>query len=225
MEDERWINRGNSRLTNMILGQRGVATSINENGLIPNIYTVQFGFVETGDRDSTSVPSANAIVIWSVKGQQQRRILSIASGSAISGVCDAVNIKIRDTSILSNGAKPIPYAIQTTLTKGPRASTGEPPSLTTSENQIVSGGVTPGATFIVPVDAGVMSFFVFACGDSGAVLAVTDIVVQVVGSGGILLAAYYPLITGKWVPLPAGAYAVIINSNASESTNADVNVI
>jgi hypothetical protein len=226
MEQERWENRGNSRLTNMVLGQKDHATSINEYDLIPNVYTLQFGLLQTGDRTSISVPCAEAIVNWSVKGQQQRRIITIASGVAISGVCDAVSVKIRDVSVTTEGADAIAYAVQTTLTKGVRPSTGQPPSLTTGPNQIVAGGVSPpGKLFVVPVNAGVMSFFVLACGDSGAVLTTTDIVAQVIGSNGILLAAYYPLITGGWIPLPAGAYAVGISSNASESVNADVNVI
>ena len=226
MDQERWENRGNSRLTNMVLGQKDVATSINERDLIPNVYTLQFGFLQTGDRTSTSVPSAEAIINWSVKGQQQRRIVTIASGVAISGVCDAVSVKIRDTSITSEGADAISYAVQTTLTKGVRPSTGQPPSLTIGLSQVIEGQITaPGTLFPVPVNAGVMSFYVLAAGHSGAVLTTTDIVAQVIGSGGILLAAYYPLITGGWIPLPSGAYAVGVSNNASETTDADVNVI
>lgn len=225
MDQERWDNRGNSRLTNMVLGQKDIATSINERDLIPNVYTLQFGLLQTGNRTSTSVPSAEAIINWSVKGQQQRRIVTIASGVAVSGMCDSVSVKIRDTSITTEGAEAIPYAVQTTLTMGVRPSTGQPPSLTTTINQVVDGSSTGGVSFTVPVNAGVMSFMVLACGDSGAVPNLTDIVAQVIGSGGILLAAYYPLITGGWIPLPAGAYAVTVLNNAGEETNADVNVI
>jgi hypothetical protein len=225
VDQERWENRGSSRLTNMVLGQKDHATSINIRDLIPNTYTLQFGLLQTGDRTAISVPSAEAIVNWSVRGQTQRRIISIASGVALSGVCDAVSVKIRDTSITSEGAEHITYAVETTLTKGVRPSTGQPPSLTTTLSQIVAGSVTPGVSFLVPVNAGVNSFYVLTCGDSGTVLTTTDIIVQVLGSNGILLAAYYPLITGGWIPLPAGAYAVVVSSTANEGDDADVNVI
>ena len=224
MDQERWENRGNSRLTNMVLGQKDVATSINERDLIPNVYTLQFGLFQTGERTWLSVPAAEAIINWSVKGQTQRRIITIASGVAISGVCDAVSVKIRDTSIISENTEAIQYAVQSTLSKGVRPSTGQPPSLTTRQSQIAQGS-GPSVVFPVPVNAGVMSFFVLACGDSGAVLTTTDIVAQVIGAGNTLLASYYPLITGGWIPLPAGAYSITVNNNAAEDTNADVNVI
>jgi hypothetical protein len=206
----------------MVLGQKDAGTSINERDLIPDVYTLQFGMLQTGNRTSVSVPAAQAIVDWSVKGQTQKRIVTIASGVALSGVCDAVSVKIRDVSITTEGAEPISYAVQATLSKGQRPSTGQPPSLTTVLSQPLAGGES--VVFYVPVNAGVMSLFVLA-GPGAGTLVPSNIVAQVLGTNGILLAAYYPLVTGGWIALPAGAYEVDVTSYASELVTADVNVI
>lgn len=208
-----------SMLTPMTVGQNQLGNSINQDEFIPETYTIQFGFVEIEkDRDGVlNLPTTRAIITWKVDGQQQRRVISVVSGAAISGVCNGVDVKIEDVPIEGNTNDGLTYKVQTTMSRGLRGNTQQPPILVDGVAQSIPA--VSGVPFSVPDDAGVISLFPminigeFAHADAPGV---TDFQITFTDPNGSALGAVYPLASGSgWIPLPPGTQTVnVFNGTA-----------
>lgn len=188
---------------------RSEQNSIIQPNLEPGVYTLEFGFngMEAGFN-----PSANAIINWNTRGQQQRRVISIVSGASISGPCDGVSVKVQDTGdifgISVNGKS---YNIQATLTPGVRPNTQQPPVLVTTPIFTLAHGAGTGL-IAVPEDSGVISVYVLA-----PTAAPGDILVEM-ESGGTTLAQFHSFVNDDWVPLVPGTSNLIITNNTAGTT-------
>lgn len=206
-------------LTPMIVGG-GVGVGMNQSDLIPEAYTLQFSFVgvENDNAGNPFIPTAQAIVTWKIDGQQQRRVISIVSGASISGVCNAIDVRIVDIPNGGDNTAGKKYSVQSTLSRGLRANTQQPPTLT---DQLLQGiGTGSSATWNVPQDAGVTSIFVLlAAGTTGAIDPGSVIVdtSDTTTPSPALLGAYYPLMAQKWVPLPPGSQRVVVHNGHTDT--------
>lgn len=200
--------------TDMVVGQSGKGNSINQSGLIPETYTMQFSFVgvEPDVSGIEFIPTAQAIINWKVDGQQQRRVISIVSGASISGVCNAVDVSIIDIPQGGDSTLGKKYRVQTTMSRGLRANTQEPPTLTSQLLESIATGAN--ATFQIPKDAGVTSVFVLAASGSTADTFSDTSLLAVMSdnhtpSNG-LYGSFYPFKCCHWVPLAPGSQKVVL---------------
>src|SRR3990167_2293350 len=63
----------------------------------PGYHTIEFS-IQTPPISGSLALATVAEVIWSVKGNQVRRLLNVTNGSVISGLADNVSVKIFDAS-------------------------------------------------------------------------------------------------------------------------------
>ena len=158
-------------------------------------------------------------MIWKVAGQQQRRLLSIFSGASISGVADAVHVKIQDQNgvFFSLQGANITYKVAATLSKGVRPTTMQPPTLISTPG--VRLGINPtdiGNEFNlqVPQDAGVISAN-FQFGQIGGnAVTIGDAGVAFLNQSGGVIGEIFPFIQTGWVPLPPGTFSVLATNNS-----------
>ena len=75
-------------------------SNLQQDDLEPGEYTVQFQIVEPVVDGSGS--ATYAYVYWKVDGQQIQRIISVFSGSVISGVANSVHVQLLDQSDRAN---------------------------------------------------------------------------------------------------------------------------
>lgn len=190
--------------------------------LEPGEYTLQFQVVNA-PADGNGF-AAQAIINWKVQGQQITRICSIYSGLAISGVAEAVDVKIQDTSValgivrVPPGVPAVNYSISATLSKGTRPTVQQPPTLQTTPPTVIAaaGGFIQVA---VPQNVGAISVFVLVGNIQNAPaneFAPGDIEVRM--TNGTQNYGFQPLQQQGWIPLPPGTTILTItNINASAS--------
>lgn len=153
-----------SMFTLMTAGIPGFQNSIDQSDLEPGTYTLQFGVVNTTPAIGFSgnqifSPIVQAIITWKIDGQQQRRVISVVSGTSISGVADGVDVKLIDlTTSPAAPTHPYNYNVQVTLSQGARSNVQQPPVLYALEGQqqLANSSLV---IFSVPQDAGVISVF------------------------------------------------------------------
>jgi hypothetical protein len=211
-----------SQLTPMIVGQAAFGGSLNQAGLIPETYTLEFSFISVEKRTGGAlsfIPSAEAVINWKVDGQQQRRVISIVSGAVISAVANGVDVQIVDvpTSDLTLTGKH--YQVQTTLSRGARANIQQPPIL--YNRSLNFADIAPANTFSVdiPPDCGVINAYVSVVFANPAATFVFSDITATFGTSTGDLGGFYPLIANSWVPIPPGADRIQIqNNNAAHAT-------
>ncbi len=193
-------------------------TSLQVNDLDPGEYTLQFQALPPGDGNGFN---AYAIVNWKIGGQQIVRKLNVFSGAAISGVAEAVDVKIVDYSGVGVlVADAIEYKVAAALSRGTRATTMQPATLSTQPTEVgIIGGATE--TFQIPQDAGVISMMplVRVGGtytpdqlDVTAANAATNTV------QGWNIDPQNPV----WVPLPPGANTVTFRNGTANSIGVNI---
>jgi hypothetical protein len=153
----------------------------------PGAYTAEFSFSGGIDPGGTISTRAEALITWAIEGNFVTRRVSISNGASITGVAQAVRIQIMDTTNPSTGVTPgLAYGVSVQVTKGQRATTMQPPTLTPKpfvDDEALTpviqpfekgtyditpegvGGAGNGDGFItlpIPQDAGVISLFVTA---------------------------------------------------------------
>ena len=128
-----------SMLSSMIAGSHGIQNNIDVSDLEPGTYTLQFSVINIQPSPNLHIaipPIVHAIVTWKIEGQQQRRVVSVVSGASISGVCQAVDVKVQDINNAEDDG--YGYQVQVTLSKGLRANTQQPPALSRGRLVLVS---------------------------------------------------------------------------------------
>lgn len=112
--------------------QLGPVTSLlNVNFPEPGIYTAEFNITQPSPRAGgppPATPTSNlrcqAILNWTVEGNQIQRIFDVGNGTTISGAGAGANISVRDlTATLpsSSGTNGVEYLVSISITKGTRA--------------------------------------------------------------------------------------------------------
>lgn len=213
-----------SFLTPMTTGQTRPGNSINQDGMEPGAYTLQFSFVNIqgeiggGNPGRIDTPTAQASIIWKVGGQQQKRIISISQGAAIQGVCNGVEVSITDFSAQSLSMPVgLTYAVQATLSRGDRGTSLQPPTLV---NDFLGIVVQPGTfqSILVPQESGAISAYILVASNQvGAAnqLAPNLVTAVFATNFGGFLSQHYPMVNASWVPLPPGTGEVIFFNNSA----------
>lgn len=170
----------------------------------PDYYTLQFNLHRPPNAPANENIAAEAEVVWTVEGNSVRRLITIGSGSVISGCGNNANVKIRDSSINANG---VLYPVSVQITKGTRPSIQQPPMLYGEYFFVSPGNAVRTA---IPQNAGIISVFIgIAIENAGAVGPIpNDTIKALFTTGGQTLSiAGFDQMNG-WVPVPPGADSI-----------------
>ncbi len=204
-----------SMLSTMRAGNPGFQNNIDVTDLEPDTYTIQFSIINiqpSPNIEAIIPPIVQAIITWKIEGQQQRRVISVVSGASISGVCQAVDVKLLD---INNQEDPgYEYQVQVTLSKGIRANTQQPPQLSRGRFVLIEFGSE--FRFAVPQDSGVISFFIYA--DAGTTVQPGEVVIAMTDAVNNTVAVLSPAPNGtQWIPLVPGTTDVAIQNQSAAS--------
>ena len=160
---------------------------------------------------------AEALITWSVEGNSVSRRISIANGTTIQGVAQAVKVVINDVTVAASPG-PIEYDVSVQVTPGSRGTNRFPPFLspTNGFNSIVLA--TPSVRVPIPQDAGAILFLLEALGigpggpfDFRALLPNTLFVIQEQNLVQIAFAEYPG--PSQTIPIVPGADSILISGN------------
>lgn len=191
-----------------------------------SVYTVEFN-VDTSNIPKTPTPATAphvhvnpvATIDFSTEGNTVRREIACVNGASISGVCDHVNVIVRDFSTDSAGDAVAPgtnldYIVSILVTPGTRPAKHTPPYLAAAvAGSLFSITLGPAAstTIVIPPDAGVNTIIVFANGTGTPVVRQLDF-------GAFILAEYEPTFP-EFVPLiPQAQSILLLNSGGAGTT-------
>lgn len=203
--------RGWSSSGQLTQGNRVREISLQADFDEPGAYTVQFSMQQPAV--IAGVPNfaakAEAIIEWKVEGNWVTRVVSLGNGVSVSGVGQAVRVKMADRSptLYLPPQSPQPYFCGAQVVRGTRAATQQPP-VYTPVDEVYS--VAPGASLVVPVpgDAGVISVQVTmqSAGLASSLVVDGDGLVQlepIVALGPTIFKRYDPR-NYTWIPVVGG---------------------
>lgn len=183
-------------------------------------YTVQFGVTPPPG----TTYSATATITFKVNGQQVVRQVSVGQGTSISGVCEAIDIVVLDTSKIAGITAGVQYSVSINVVKGTRSSTANPPTLIGQASARSAGALTnlgfgpqnmpangDTVTYPVPQGSGVSSFEIAAL-SNGATPPTTNIEVLCIFGG--FISKSYNLVPGMpgFVDLPSNCDTVLLTN-------------
>lgn len=168
----------------------------------PDYYTLQFNLFRPANAAPTEKVAAEAEVIWTVEGNSVRRVITISSGSVISGCGNNAVVKLRDVSTNPSG---INYPVSVQITKGTRPAVQQPPMLYGEYFTITPGN---SVTIPIPQNAGVISAYMgIALINAGSIGPIPNDAIKAlfsVGGASLTIAGFDQMMSG-WVPVPPGA--------------------
>lgn len=147
------------------------AQSISLQANFPHAETYVIEFSKAGNPLSNLPIHSEALITWSVEGNSVTRRVSIANGTTVQGVAQAVRVVIIDSTGEAVGNVPAPngteYTVSVQVTPGSRGSNKLPPFYIPRLNYFrLLTPVAPNVVLPVPQDAGIISFLVEAIGQS-----------------------------------------------------------
>lgn len=177
-------------------------------------YTVQFAqSIPPGALSEAGDIQTIADIIWTVKGNQVTRRVSVGNGTTISGMGEFCTVNISDLSGVGNSTA---YEVGCLIAPGSRPTSGTPPFI--GYNTLAatpSRGVTPAVTitagntqtFFVPLNVGVNSVYLAAGPGDRVANAQPDFedFASAAVSGSTLLAILRGNAFNRWVPIPPTA--------------------
>lgn len=211
-----------SRLSD--LPQGNPIPNLQQTNLDPGEYTLQFEAFPPGDKFGFS---AFAIVNWKTRGQTVTRKVSIFSGAAITGVCDAVDVQIVDDSNINDGAlPPLAYKIGASLSRGSRPNIMQPATVFTNPRAVpVAAGLS--TSFQVPQGAGVISAMILLSTQLSQTANTNPLGVTAHGNDDFLAVttqSWYPILQNPgWVPLTPRTTSIIVQN--FDTHDIDVQVV
>ena len=135
-------------------------------------FTVQFSIsarsaVNGGPFLGNITPVAE--IEWALGGNNQRRLVSVFDGTAVTGVAEHFTIRVTDQTDPNDGTNQTQYNVTVTAARGVRGSTALPPTYQTyiqnaGLNKLGTFNLGPGANIILPIpqNAGINSVMVTA---------------------------------------------------------------
>lgn len=177
-----------------------------------DVYTVEFSLL--GNDAEPNPIQAEALITWSVEGNNVTRRVSIGNGVSVTGVGASCSVVMIDKTIKQGPFNPVPngseYRVSVQISAGSRASTSQPPTLVQGSIIKLGPGVSTGG-LVVPVDAGVISVYVTVSGfdafDTPIALKPAGTLVQQVKSG-VFAKCYDPMAVTGWVPVSPGTASI-----------------
>lgn len=180
-------------------------------------YTAQFFISNPNtDPDDNVIIRPRAEIVWSVQGNDVRRLVDCINGMTVQGVGQAVKIKIYDDSNIPAGPlspEPQDYIASVQVAKGSRGSVQQPPYYTSDISGLADGATE---TVQVPINAGAISAMVTVAPQTdGDVIPAYGVIVRQTSNSNIigLLKKYDPR-QSDWVPLAAGANYIQITNQS-----------
>ena len=225
--------------------QSGKLTSNDDSGIVSlqavfpesGDYTVQISLADNTQGVVAGQPSsvqAEALITWSVEGNNVRRRVTVVNGLTVQGTAQAVYVSVKDKSI-GGFATPITYTVNIQVVPGTRASVQQPPTLISQrvfvgavDTQNPTGyhyfvGPASSVNIPVPLDAGIISVFVTAFPNPVTVIPQNNAQVQHNGGAGIQK-NYDPNVLDGWVPLLPGTSNITLFNNFAAATSIDFTV-
>ncbi len=217
MPERNWSNRG-------VLTNGGYAATNQKVGLqakfgdIPEYYTVQFNVT----RIAGLVQKTFAKVYWHIDGVPIVRIMNVLDGGSISGIAQAVEVEVTDSSAVGGGVGTLEYSVFITVGKGTRPTNSAPPVL---QGFGVVGGTpvsivptTAALATDIPDDAGVTACWLGVTAQNSADAPIENDEILVAFFSGPLGTGIRVGITSyegcnKWIPVPPGARSVSVLNN------------
>src|SRR5271165_1265351 len=153
---------------NGVFGQ-GSTSGLQAGPFYPGEYTVQFHVEPPNDGDGYL---CLATITWKIKGMPLKRVITVGPGIAITGVAEAVDVKLQDMSFLAGGiggARPTgqTYTVTITVSKGSRPTTMLPPVLWRGRGiDVFAIPPLSAHEFLVPEDSGVISYLLGTVDDT-----------------------------------------------------------
>lgn len=181
-----------------------------------SMHTLQFSVLDPNLTNlvNNEIIRAQALITWSLGGQNILRRVDAVNGLSISGEAESVDVKITDRSVLSNvpGRIILPYTVQVVAAEGTRPAEEQPPQFT---GDTVNLGPVGGSAIVVP--EGAISAWVFVAPQVlGPTLLPQDHIVRQTSRGGITLRAYSPLQVNGFVPLANGCTRLAFEQSAGQ---------
>ncbi len=174
------------------------------------VFTVQFAVGNPKNPEARNTPVA--IIEWAVNGVTVRRKVSAVNGVSLTGVGEAVYVKVFDEG---NTGSESPYSSSTTVSIGTRGGF-EPPTLQNQPAQsIISGGGS--ALFPIERDAGVVAVRILVV--SGTTLNPEKINVRFLDNFGAISGFQNPNVNG-FVQVPPTAVSVLVENNDAVNIDA-----
>jgi hypothetical protein len=185
----------------------------------PGMHTLQFTVIDPNlvNLVNNEIVRAEALITWSLGGQNILRRVDCVNGLSISGEAQSVDVKITDRSVLTNvpGRILLPYTVQVVAAAGTRPAEEQPPQFT---GDTVTLGPVGGTTINVPEGA-ISAWVVIAPQVLGPILIPSDHIVRQTTRGGVTLRAYSPLQVNGFVPLANGCTRLAFEQGALQPAN------
>lgn len=206
----------------------GVSMAVN---LPPSeTYTVQFK-VTNIHNITAGVSSINPVaeVTWTINGTPVRRLVSVGSGTSVSGTGSSVRVVVKDATDINDASSPagviLEYDVTITLAPGLRPisqpamylsyiPTGAPPVVSLGFVSIPGAG---SVTIPIPQDAGIISSFITITNPVAPFT--TDTGTALVSEQGTISAykTYNPFFR-QWVPMAPQATEINIANNIAANS-------
>ncbi len=209
-EKKGWSSSGNL-IAGKADGGIGLQAKFEET---PGNYTVQFAVTYPPTDQLGNIIKARAEIVWTVEGNDVRRLVDIANGMSVSGVGQSVKVRMYDATALGGGKQPFPYPVSAQVVRGTRPSVEHPPFL--YENSLVVNAGS-NAVFAIPQNAGVSSVQVYVKPEPVGVNVPLGqaVLYHVTGANGVIN-AYDPREV-SWVPIAPGSEKIMVQNDSAVS--------
>lgn len=170
------------------------------------VYTVQFSVIKFPTFGNFS---AVATITFKIEGALVTRKVSVGDGVSLSGVGQAIDVDIVDTTqaIASPGAGD--YTIQVTVSRGVRPSNGQPPVLV--GDNVGSVAASGSSTFSIPTGSGIKYLQVYIASPTEA-NSPSIALVTFKNAGGISVLTYDPVNYPDFIVIPPNAAEVTVDN-------------
>lgn len=179
-------------------------------------YILQFEIADSNQYGLGERAALEAVITWSVHGNNVRRVVDCKNGVSIQGNAEAIDVKVTDRSTLIGPGPRNPIEVSMQVVRGTRPAVEQPPTLSQPPIFLPAG---PSNNFVeVPRNAGIISFFIMVSHPVlGVVIPPNSIKAFQTNTGGTQLAfvEVSPDCCPEWVPLVNGATHVLIEAGAT----------
>jgi len=177
-------------------------------------YTIEFNlkFNQGAQPNGSTIVRAEALIIWSVAGNDVTRRVNIGNGVSVTGVGEAVKIYMQDVTTAIGGAAAVDYEVSAQVAPGSRASVQQPPTLNPSGNPaatILGGGAS--VNYPIRADAGIISVNV-KIATFNANTPIPDQTIHVFHEQGLVVLKEYDPRAEPWVAVAPGAQNVRVQN-------------
>lgn len=218
-------DRGAGRVVTLTRGDYAERNVMNESFMndagtaVAGTYTIEFDVRPKNPIPTNTTEPATltyAIIRWAIGGQQIQRIVSVASGTSVTGVGAGCTVQVYDATGQDTNAPPLvkatdpvpQYDVTCTVSPGERADSALPavyyPPTASGVLPPLAVPPTPNVIIPIPRNAGITSVKVVTYQGGPAVV--------LRGPTGGALATYDPTIYNEFQPIPPSAITVQINN-------------